>query len=109
VTPLKFKTVTELQQQATQIEAEVERTGKQVIITKNGKPVVVIQRVTEEEMNLDKPKKIREDHMKKKNLKSKAEFPVRSRWDAEKAVDEIKKRCKRGGYFAADLRYYGLT
>jgi len=54
---LRFKTVSELRQQATQIVAEVERTGKQVIITKNGKPVVVIQRVTEDEMSLDKPKK----------------------------------------------------
>ena len=54
---LKFVTVSELRQQATQIVAEVERTGKQVIITKNGKPVVVIQRVTEEELSLDKPRK----------------------------------------------------
>jgi prevent-host-death family protein len=54
---LKFKTVSELRQQATQIVAEVERTGKQVIITKNGKPVVVIQRVAEDELSLDKPKK----------------------------------------------------
>ncbi len=54
---LKFKTVSELRQQATQIVAEVERTGKQVIITKNGKPVVVIQRVTEDELSFDKPKK----------------------------------------------------
>ncbi len=53
---LKFVTVSELRQQATQIVAEVERTGKQVIITKNGKPVVVLQRVTEEELSLDKPK-----------------------------------------------------
>ena len=57
MTPLKFKTVTELQKEATQIVTEVERTGKQIIITKNGKPVVVIQRITEEEMSLDKPKK----------------------------------------------------
>ncbi len=54
---LKFVTVSELRQKATQIVAEVERTGKQVIITKNGKPVVVLQRVTEEELSLDKPKK----------------------------------------------------
>ncbi len=54
---LKFVTVSELRQRATQIVAEVERTGKQVIITKNGRPVVVIQRVTEEELSLDKPKK----------------------------------------------------
>ncbi len=59
MTPLKFKTVTELQQQATQIVSEVERSGKlQIIITKNGKPVAIIQRVTEEDFpNLDRPKK----------------------------------------------------
>ncbi len=54
---LKFVTVSELRQRATQIVAEIEKSGKQVIITKNGKPVVVIQRVTEDEMSLDKPKK----------------------------------------------------
>jgi len=52
---LKFFTVSELRQRATQIVAEIERTGKQVVITKNGKPVVVIQRVTEEELSLDHP------------------------------------------------------
>ena len=57
MTPLKFKTVSELQKESTQIVADVERTGKQVIITKNGKPVVVIQRVSEDDMSLDKPKK----------------------------------------------------
>ena len=54
---LKFVTVSELRQRATQIVAEIEKTGKQVIITKNGIPVVVLQRVTEEELSLDKPKK----------------------------------------------------
>jgi len=55
--PLKFKTVTEMQQQATQIVAEIVKTGKQIIITKNGKPVVVIQRVNEEQFRLEKAKK----------------------------------------------------
>lgn len=54
---LKFVTVSELRQRATQIVAEIEKTGKQVIITKNGKPVVMIQRVREEELSLDKPEK----------------------------------------------------
>jgi prevent-host-death family protein len=57
MTPLKFKTVSELQKEATQIVAEIEKTGKQMIITKNGRPVVVLQRVSEEDMSLDKPKK----------------------------------------------------
>ncbi len=54
---LKFVTVSELRQRATQIVAEVERTGKQIVITKNGKPVAVLRRVMEEELSLDKPKK----------------------------------------------------
>ena len=57
MTPLRFMTVTELQQKASQIVAEIEKTGKQVVITKNGHPVVVLQRVSEEDMSLDKPKK----------------------------------------------------
>jgi len=59
MTPVKFKTVTELQQQATQIVAEVEKSGSlQVVITKNGKPIAILQRVTESDFpNLEKPKK----------------------------------------------------
>jgi len=61
MTPLKFKTVTELQKEAMQIVAEVEKTNKlQVIITKNGKPVAVLQRVTEQEfteLKINKTKK----------------------------------------------------
>ena len=42
MTPLKFRTVTELKQQATAIVAEVVRTKQQIVITKNGRPVAVI-------------------------------------------------------------------
>lgn len=38
----RFLTVTELTQRTTEIIREVETTGKEVIITKKGKPVVVI-------------------------------------------------------------------
>jgi len=55
---LKFKTVTELKQKASEFVSEVEgNTGKRIIITKNGKPVAVLQGVTEEELSFDKPKK----------------------------------------------------
>lgn len=54
---LKFVTVSELRLRATQIVSEVEKTGKQIIITKNGRPVCVLQRVTEEQLSFDKPKK----------------------------------------------------
>ncbi len=54
---LKFTTVTELKQKTSEFVSEVERTGKQIIITRNGIPVAVLQRVTEEELSFDKPKK----------------------------------------------------
>ncbi len=54
---LKFVTVSELRLKTTKIVAEVEKTGRQVIVTKNGRPVVVVQRVTEDELSLDRPKK----------------------------------------------------
>jgi len=57
MTPLKVKTVTELQKEASKIVTDVETTGQQVIITRNGKPVAVLQRVTENDLSIDKPKK----------------------------------------------------
>ncbi len=54
---LKFTTVTELKQKTSEFVSEVEKTGKQIIITKNGIPVAVLQRITEAELSLDKPKK----------------------------------------------------
>jgi len=54
---LKFTTVTELKQKTSEFVSEVEKTGKQIIITRNGIPVAVLQRVTEEELSLDQPKK----------------------------------------------------
>lgn len=57
MTPLKVKTVTELQKDVSKILTDVEKTGKQVIITRNGKPVAVLQRVTEDDLSIDKPKK----------------------------------------------------
>lgn len=45
---MKFITVTELKQRATQIVSEMENTREEVIVTKNGKPVVMMQHITEE-------------------------------------------------------------
>lgn len=50
---MKFITVTELKQRATQIVAEIETTREEVIITKNGKPVVLIRPVEAKEFKLD--------------------------------------------------------
>ena len=40
---MRFITVTELKQKATQIISEVESTKEEVVVTKNGKPVALIQ------------------------------------------------------------------
>jgi PHD/YefM family antitoxin component YafN of YafNO toxin-antitoxin module len=49
---MKFLTVSELRQRATQIVAEIESTREEVIITKNGKPVVLMRFVTDEAFSL---------------------------------------------------------
>lgn len=49
---MRFKTVTELRLKATKIVHEIESTGEEVIITKKGKPVVLMRRVGEEEFTL---------------------------------------------------------
>ena len=53
---MKFLTVTELRLKATEIIREIEQTGDDVVITKKGKPVVLMQRVTDEVFTLKKPK-----------------------------------------------------
>ncbi|NIO16196.1 MAG: hypothetical protein GTN70_04230 [Deltaproteobacteria bacterium] len=49
---MRFKTVTELRLKATRIVQEIEVTGEEVVITKKGKPVVLMRRVGEEEFAL---------------------------------------------------------
>ncbi len=51
MTPLRFITVTQLKAQATAIVTEVEKTKRAVVITRNGKPVCIIQPVKEQEFN----------------------------------------------------------
>ena len=43
---MKFITISELRAYATKIVAEVEASGEEVIVTKHGKPVVLIRRVS---------------------------------------------------------------
>ncbi|MBI5749539.1 MAG: type II toxin-antitoxin system Phd/YefM family antitoxin [Nitrospinae bacterium] len=49
---MRFITVTELKQRATQIVSEIETTREEVIVTKNGRPVVLIRLVEEKEFEL---------------------------------------------------------
>jgi prevent-host-death family protein len=49
---MRFITVSELRANATRIVADVENGGEEVIITKNGKPVVLIRSVSSDEFAL---------------------------------------------------------
>jgi prevent-host-death family protein len=50
---MKFITVSELKQNAKEILATVQRTGQQVTVTVNGKPVVVLSPAREESFSYE--------------------------------------------------------
>jgi prevent-host-death family protein len=52
---MKFITVTELRARASEIVSEIEASKEPVAVTKNGKPVVLIQSVTEDAFELKIP------------------------------------------------------
>jgi len=54
---MKFLTVTELRLKATEIIREIEQSGDEVVITKKGKPVVLMQFITDKIFSLKKPLK----------------------------------------------------
>jgi len=54
---MKFLTVTELRLKATEIIMEIEQSGDEVVITKKGKPVVLMQFITDKIFSLKKPVK----------------------------------------------------
>jgi len=54
---MKFLTVTELRLKATEIIREIEQSGDEVVITKKGKPVVLMQLITDKIFSLKKPVK----------------------------------------------------
>jgi len=49
---MRFVTVSELKQRATKIVSEIEATREEVVVTKNGKPVVLMRTVEEKEFAL---------------------------------------------------------
>jgi len=58
MSPLKFVTISELKSDAKKILTDVQRTGKQVVVTLNGKPVCVIGPAQEESFDFQpEPKK----------------------------------------------------
>ncbi len=62
---MRFVTVSELKQRATQIVSEIESTGEEVVVTKNGRPVVLVRLVDEKEFALAPRKKEEAKHGKR--------------------------------------------
>ena len=54
---MKFVTVSELKNKATQIVSEIENSREEVIVTKNGKPVVLMRFITDEVFSLKENEK----------------------------------------------------
>lgn len=53
---MKFITVTELRLKATEVVREIEESKEEVIVTKKGKPVVLMKFITEEAFSLQEKK-----------------------------------------------------
>ena len=56
---MKFITVSELRQRATQVVSEIEGTKEEVVVTKNGKPVVLMMFITESSFMLKEKKEVK--------------------------------------------------
>lgn len=72
---MKFITVSELRSKATEIVREIETTKEEVIVTKNGKPVVLMHYITEEAFSLkgneNEKGKESDEHGKKEQRRTK--------------------------------------
>jgi PHD/YefM family antitoxin component YafN of YafNO toxin-antitoxin module len=64
---MKFITVSKLKNKATQVVTEIEKTREEVIVTKNGKPVVLMRFITDEVFSLKEDEK----EMERKKRKEK--------------------------------------
>jgi len=64
---MKFITVSKLRNKATQVVTEIEKTREEVIVTKNGKPVVLMRFITDEVFSLKEDEK----EMERKKRKEK--------------------------------------
>jgi len=63
---MRFITVTELKQRATQIVSEIESSQEQIVVTKNGKPVVLMQTVSNGNFTLKtKDKEVKHGRVRK--------------------------------------------
>ena len=65
---MKFITVSELKQRATQVVSGIESTREEVIVTKNGRPVVLMRFVTDDAFSLKENSKEVKQLGDKRNL-----------------------------------------
>jgi prevent-host-death family protein len=56
---MKFITVTELNRGATRIVSEIESTKEEVVITKNGKPLVLMQLISDGDFALKERREVK--------------------------------------------------
>ena len=56
---MKFITVTELRLKATQVVRNIEETREEVIVTKKGKPVVKMEFITGNDLQIKKRKEVK--------------------------------------------------
>ncbi len=49
---MKFITVSELRLKATQVVKELEETREEIVVTKNGKPIVLMRSINDTELEL---------------------------------------------------------
>lgn len=61
---MKFITVSELRNKATQIVTEIEQSREEIIVTKNGKPVVLMKFITDEAFSLKENENERKEGVK---------------------------------------------
>ena len=67
---MKFITVTELKLKATQVVSEIERSKEEVVVTKNGKPVVLIRLISDRDFLLKEAKQKTKEVKKHGNKRS---------------------------------------
>jgi len=65
---MKFLTITELRLRATEIVRDIETSMEDVVVTKKGKPVVLMRFISDEEFSLKEKQKVDEKKRGKRNL-----------------------------------------
>ena len=93
MSPLDFKTISELKQNAKQILEEVQKTRNQVAITINGKPVAVIVPVPREGFSMTEQERVEKNRAKTWNANKKENEKEEARLQKiEKRKDRLREK-----------------